>query len=87
MLTFKSDDVPGRSKTYESIVKGTTIQPPRVPAAFDVLVKELKGLALDVELLGQTVIKPVVDEEGEERAKVRAETRRESRHERGVRIR
>jgi len=87
MLTIKSDDVPGRSKTYESIVKGTTIQPPRVPAAFDVLVKELKGLALDVELLGQTVIKPVVDEEGEERAKVRAETRRESRHERGVRIR
>jgi len=52
MLTIKSDDVPGRSKTYESIVKGTTIQPPRVPAAFDVLVKELKGLALDVELSG-----------------------------------
>jgi DNA-directed RNA polymerase subunit beta len=52
MLTIKSDDVPGRSKTYESIVKGTPIQPPRIPAAFDVLVKELKGLALDVELSG-----------------------------------
>jgi DNA-directed RNA polymerase subunit beta len=53
MLTIKSDDVFGRSKTYESIVKGSPIQPPRVPAAFDVLVKELKGLALDVELVGQ----------------------------------
>ena len=53
MLTIKSDDVPGRSKAYESIVKGTPIAPPRVPAAFDVLVKELKGLALDVELVGQ----------------------------------
>ncbi|HLD26263.1 MAG TPA: DNA-directed RNA polymerase subunit beta [Candidatus Andersenbacteria bacterium] len=53
MLTIKSDDVPGRSKTYESIVKGTPILPPRVPAAFDVLVKELKGLALEVELIGQ----------------------------------
>ena len=52
MLTIKSDDVPGRSKTYESIVKGTSIQPPKIPAAFDVLVKELKGLALDVELSG-----------------------------------
>ena len=55
MLTIKSDDVPGRSKTYESIVKGTSIQPPRIPAAFDVLVKELKGLALDVELLGGVI--------------------------------
>lgn len=55
MLTIKSDDVPGRSKTYESIVKGTSIQPPRIPAAFDVLVKELKGLALDVELSGGKV--------------------------------
>ena len=55
MLTIKSDDVPGRSKTYESIVKGTSIQPPRIPAAFDVLVKELKGLALDVELLGGAI--------------------------------
>ena len=63
MLTIKSDDVPGRSKTYESIVKGTSIQPPRVPAAFDVLVKELKGLALDVELLGG-----VIEQKAEEEA-------------------
>jgi DNA-directed RNA polymerase subunit beta len=52
MLTIKSDDVVGRSKTYEAIVKGEDIQPPHVPASFDVLVRELKGLALDVELVG-----------------------------------
>ena len=51
---MKSDDVAGRSKTYETIVKGGKIQPPHTPAAFDVLVKELKGLGLDVELVGQT---------------------------------
>ena len=53
MLTIKSDDVVGRSKTYEAIVKGEPIQPPHVPASFDVLVRELKGLALDVELVGR----------------------------------
>ena len=53
MLTIKSDDVLGRSKTYEAIVKGEPIQPPHVPASFDVLVRELKGLALDVELVGR----------------------------------
>ncbi|MEX0650199.1 MAG: DNA-directed RNA polymerase subunit beta [Candidatus Andersenbacteria bacterium] len=54
ILTVKSDDVAGRSKTYETIVKGGKIQPPHTPAAFDVLMKEMKGLALDVELIGQT---------------------------------
>jgi DNA-directed RNA polymerase subunit beta len=53
ILTVKSDDVAGRSKTYETIVKGGQIQPPHTPAAFDVLVKEMKGLALDVELVGR----------------------------------
>ncbi|TSC71963.1 MAG: DNA-directed RNA polymerase subunit beta [Parcubacteria group bacterium Gr01-1014_38] len=53
MLTIKSDDVLGRSKTYEAIVKGEPIQPPHVPASFDVLVRELKGLVLDVELVGK----------------------------------
>ncbi len=53
ILTVKSDDVAGRSKTYETIVKGGQIQPPHTPAAFDVLVKELKGLSLDVELVGK----------------------------------
>jgi DNA-directed RNA polymerase subunit beta len=53
MLTIKSDDVVGRSKTYEAIVKGEEIAAPHVPASFDVLMQELKGLALDVVLVGQ----------------------------------
>ncbi len=55
MLTIKSDDVVGRSKTYEAIVKGEDIAAPSIPASFDVLMQELKGLALDVELVGQQV--------------------------------
>ena len=53
MLTIKSDDVMGRSKTYEAIVKGEPIKKPNVPESFRVLVKELQSLCLDVELLGQ----------------------------------
>ncbi|MDA3840048.1 MAG: DNA-directed RNA polymerase subunit beta [Patescibacteria group bacterium] len=52
ILTIKSDDVPGRSKAYESIIKGEPITKMNVPESFNVLVRELKGLALDVELLG-----------------------------------
>lgn len=52
MLTIKSDDVVGRSKTYEAIVKGEAIKKPNVPESFRVLVKELQSLCLDVELLG-----------------------------------
>ncbi len=52
ILTIKSDDVPGRSKAYESIIKGDTIIKQNVPESFNVLVRELKGLGLDVELLG-----------------------------------
>ncbi len=51
ILTIKSDDVAGRSKAYESIIKGETIRKLNVPESFNVLVRELKGLALDVELL------------------------------------
>ncbi|MBI4276749.1 DNA-directed RNA polymerase subunit beta, partial [Candidatus Uhrbacteria bacterium] len=51
ILTIKSDDVPGRSKAYEAIIKGETIQKVNIPEAFHVLVRELKGLCLDVELL------------------------------------
>ncbi len=87
MLTIKSDDVPGRSKTYESIVRGSPIQPPRVPAAFDVLVKELKGLALDVELTGQQEVKPELEEE-EDAAQVKMTAREASEEkERRLRIR
>ena len=50
MLTIKSDDVYGRSKAYESIIKGTAIEGPKVPESFNVLVKELMGLILKVEL-------------------------------------
>lgn len=52
MLTIKSDDVPGRSKAYESIIKGEEIEKLNVPESFNVLIRELKGLGLNVELLG-----------------------------------
>jgi len=51
MLTIKSDDVPGRSKAYESIIKGEEIEKLNVPESFNVLIRELKGLGLNVELL------------------------------------
>jgi DNA-directed RNA polymerase subunit beta len=51
MLTIKSDDVYGRSKAYESIIKGTEIVGPKVPESFNVLVKELQGLGLKVDLI------------------------------------
>ncbi len=51
ILTIKSDDVPGRSKAYESIIKGEKINKINVPETFNVLIRELKGLGLDVELL------------------------------------
>ncbi len=51
MLTVKSDDVSGRVKTYEAIVKGKPISPPGVPESFRVLVKELQSLALAVEVI------------------------------------
>ena len=51
ILTIKSDDVPGRSKAYESIIKGEPIRKVNIPESFNVLVRELKGLCLDVELL------------------------------------
>jgi DNA-directed RNA polymerase subunit beta len=53
MLTIKSDDVYGRSKAYESIIKGTEIVGPKVPESFNVLVKELQGLGLKVDLIEQ----------------------------------
>ena len=51
VLTIKSDDVPGRSKAYEAIIKGEPISQINIPESFNVLVRELKGLGLDVELL------------------------------------
>ena len=57
MLTVKSDDVAGRVKTYEAIVKGEDVFQPGVPESFKVLVKELQSLGLAVEVLNE-------DEEG-----------------------
>ena len=57
ILTVKSDDVNGRVKAYEAIVKGQNIPQPGVPESFKVLVKELQSLCLDVHIL---------DKEGEE---------------------
>jgi DNA-directed RNA polymerase subunit beta len=57
ILTVKSDDVVGRVKTYEAIIKGDNIAEPGIPESFKVLLKELQALALDVTVL---------DEEGNE---------------------
>lgn len=54
MLTIKSDDVYGRAKAYESIIKNEAIVGPKLPEAFNVLVKELQGLGLRVDLLDQS---------------------------------
>ena len=50
MLTIKSDDILGRSQTFDSIIKSETIKPPNSPASFNVLLNYLRGLALDVNL-------------------------------------
>ncbi len=50
ILTIKSDDVAGRAKAYESIVKGENLQEPNIPESFNVLIKELQGLGLDITI-------------------------------------
>ncbi|NQU83491.1 MAG: DNA-directed RNA polymerase subunit beta [Parcubacteria group bacterium] len=65
ILTIKSDDVQGRSKAYESIIKGEPIKKLNIPESFNVLVKELKGLCLDVELLKNN--KPIKTKEEEDK--------------------
>jgi DNA-directed RNA polymerase subunit beta len=73
ILTIKSDDVPGRSKAYESIIKGETIRKLNVPESFNVLTRELKGLCLDVELVGlkdrDVKVEESKDEDKEEEVK------------------
>lgn len=68
MLTIKSDDVPGRSKAYESIIKGEEIEKLNVPESFNVLIRELKGLGLNIELLdgGGRAASEVISEIDEE---------------------
>jgi DNA-directed RNA polymerase subunit beta len=53
LLTIKSDDIAGRVRTYEAIVKGDNIQPPGIPESFRVLAKEMQSLALNVEVLDE----------------------------------
>jgi DNA-directed RNA polymerase subunit beta len=69
MLTVKSDDVQGRVKTYEAIVKGEAIEEPGIPTSFRVLVKELQSLGLAVEAISDTgeVIKFGKEDEGQKK--------------------
>ncbi len=60
LLTCKSDDVAGRSKIYETIVKGESNFEPGIPESFNVLVRELQSLCLDVELITEDEIDPTV---------------------------
>jgi len=63
LMTVKSDDVTGRSKVYESIIKGRPMGRPGVPESFKVLVKELRSLALDVKTITRAGVEISVDEE------------------------
>jgi len=58
MLTVKSDDVAGRTRMYEAIVKGENVLEPGLPESFNVMVKELQSLALDVELVEERPQQP-----------------------------
>ncbi|MBR5614102.1 MAG: DNA-directed RNA polymerase subunit beta [Clostridia bacterium] len=70
ILTVKSDDVVGRVKTYESIVKGENIPKPGIPESFKVLIKELQSLALDVKVLdsdgNEVILKESIDDDPED---------------------
>ncbi len=65
MLTIKSDDVVGRAKAFEAIVKGTDIPTPKVPESFKVLIKELQSLGLNVVPMGAVVEDEVVEAKAE----------------------
>ena len=74
ILTVKSDDIVGRVKTYESIVKGENIPNPSVPESFKVLIKELQSLALDVKVLdadgNEVILKESIDDDEPENLQV-----------------
>ncbi len=72
MLTIKSDDVLGRAAAYDAIVRGDPFQIPNIPASFHVLINELKGLALDVDLKG---VEAQPEEEEEDFRSRRGKTR------------
>ena len=64
LLTVKSDDVVGRVKTYEAIVKGEDVLEPGIPESFKVLVKELQSLGLSVEVLNEAEERVAIPDEG-----------------------
>jgi DNA-directed RNA polymerase subunit beta len=74
ILTVKSDDVVGRVKTYESIVKGENIPEPGVPESFKVLVKELQSIGLDIRVLDEDGEDISLQEEEEEAVEAAPET-------------
>jgi DNA-directed RNA polymerase subunit beta len=74
MLTIKSDDVVGRAKAFEAIVKGTDIPTPKVPESFKVLIKELQSLGLNVMPMGAVVADSIEEAKDEvEAEKLKAE--------------
>ena len=73
ILTVKSDDVVGRVKTYEAIVKGKNIPEPGVPESFKVLIKELQSLALDIKVLAEDKQEIIIRETDEEDTELGAE--------------
>ncbi len=85
ILTVKSDDVVGRVKTYESIVKGENISEPGIPEAFKVLLKELQALALDVKVLTESgdelVIREFEDDDTHEKETSRQISQKEEDYE------
>lgn len=68
MLTIKADDIVGRAKAFEAIVKGTDIPTPKVPESFKVLIKELQSLGLNVVPVGATVYNEMADVTKEDEA-------------------
>ncbi len=78
ILTVKSDDVVGRVKTYEAIVKGENVPEPGVPESFKVLIKELQSLAMDVKILSedeQEIIMRESDDDEEDKLHLNLEAR------------
>lgn len=66
MITIKSDDVAGRTQAYEAIVKNATIKKPNIPESFNVLIKELQAIGLNVDLYDNSELESY-DEEVAER--------------------
>ena len=83
ILTVKSDDIVGRVKTYEAIIKGQNIPTPGVPESFKVLIKELQSLCLDIKVLNEKreIIEIIDDDEDEFSDTVNRGTRLEEREE------